>query len=48
MKLAPFVALALASAVLGLAGAELAEVLRSTRHGVLEELKGNPTERLAY
>lgn len=47
MKLAALVSLRLPPAILGLAGAELAEVLCRPGHGVLEELEGDAAQRLA-
>lgn len=46
MEFASLVTLALATVILRLARAELAEVLRRARHHIFEELKGNSTQRL--
>lgn len=47
MELAPLIPLRQSAAILGLAGAELAEVFRRPGHGVLEELEGDAAERFA-
>lgn len=48
MELGALVSLRLAHGGLGLAGAELAKVLCRARDDILEELEGDPTERLSY
>lgn len=48
MEFGTLVSLRFAHGGLGLAGAELAEVLRRARDDILEELEGDPTERLSY
>ena len=47
VELAALVALRLAPAVLGLARAELPEVLRGSRDDILEQLKGDSSQRLS-
>jgi hypothetical protein len=47
VELGALVALGAAQVVLGLAGAELAEVLGGLGHHVLEELEGDASEGLA-
>jgi len=48
MELGALVALRLTALVFGLAGAELAEILRRPRDYVLEELEGNAAEGFTW